>query len=540
MMQLRFGWPGRVLSCLAILIFLADSEALAQEKPAATLRLTQVVPRLPLVMLYALARDEDANPVTLKPAKLEAHVGSSLQKVSHIGDPGPIAIVFLVDISKSVKSQFPAIQKSVIDWIKVLNATDRVAILSLGEEVRRVADFARDPLDNSIKGELIKRVSELEAVDENTKLYEGIVQATDMSHRLDDWIPFRRVIVVLTDGVDDQTGGAGRQEAIDKLAIDPTPIYGIGVATRTNAEALKDFSALVRQSNGEYGRTIQFGKNAKTNDKNIQESYGGLKRIVDSVEYLEIKPCVGCIPDGSAVPVRLNMTEDSISLGSTPVVTVRLVNDKGIVPDEGAVRPPPPPPPPRLPLPPPPDPWWRIVLNVLVNIKTPLLWAIGLAVLASVGIAGTLAMLKKRRIETRSPPVVTRPPGAPPRTTSGDVAVLSSLVVTPATSPHTQRLRLYPLGQNDLAPIDVQFERKLLVGRSPDSEICIGNDGQVSAKHCTLAPDGKFILVQDNQSRNGTRINGVPINGAMHAEADAILGVGRTDLRIRLLPAGVR
>jgi hypothetical protein len=50
-------------------------------------------------------------------------------------------------------------------------------------------------------------------------------------------------------------------------------------------------------------------------------------------------------------------------------------------------------------------------------------------------------------------------------------------------------------------------------------------------------PKGNLILVTDCGSRNSTRVNGVPINGFMHAESDSILGVGRTELRMKLLPA---
>jgi pSer/pThr/pTyr-binding forkhead associated (FHA) protein len=60
----------------------------------------------------------------------------------------------------------------------------------------------------------------------------------------------------------------------------------------------------------------------------------------------------------------------------------------------------------------------------------------------------------------------------------------------------------------------------------------------VSGEHCRLTPEGKSILVEDTKSTNGTRINGVPIAGFIHADSDSILGVGRTELRLKLLLAG--
>ena len=73
--------------------------------------------------------------------------------------------------------------------------------------------------------------------------------------------------------------------------------------------------------------------------------------------------------------------------------------------DDSRVSPAPPPEPP-LPRSPPPsaEPFWRVSLVSILNIKIPLLWAIGLTLLAGVGITGTLAMLKRRHIESNSPP----------------------------------------------------------------------------------------------------------------------------------------
>lgn len=539
-----------VLQSLAVLILFAGSGTSAQERQAcpersgyAQLRLAQVAPRDKIINLYASAQDWCHKPGWPPSPRLEALVGPNRIEIK--GDreaAGGVAFVFLVDISGSLSQrQFQAVRESLDKWIDDgLGPDDLAAIVTFGKEVNISRPKDKPEFIFSSERDTLRKLIPSRAGDPDTKLYQGLVQAIDLAKRIDiaptGRAPIRRAIVVLTDGRDDQQGGAGRQEVVDKLAVDPVPIYGIGAAAKGNSavnQALKDFSALVRVSGGEYVRI-------ETSVRNISDAYSDLKEIIKKVRHLEAE-CAPCAADGSAVPVRLTMSGPAETLESQ-TVTVRMVDASGKVPPPPTrpiVSPPISTPQPKITIDPP-EPWWRVAVRVIVDLKTPLLWAIGLVALASLGIAGTLAMLKKRRIETRSPPVVTRPPGAPPRTTSGDVAVLSSLVVTPATSPHTQRLRLYPLGQNDLAPIDVQFERKLLVGRSPDSEICIGNDGQVSAKHCTLAPDGKFILVQDNQSRNGTRINGVPINGAMHAEADAILGVGRTDLRIRLLPAGVR
>jgi FHA domain len=185
--------------------------------------------------------------------------------------------------------------------------------------------------------------------------------------------------------------------------------------------------------------------------------------------------------------------------------------------------------------------WWRRAIAAAVAM--PLQWFVVLALIAGGAIAGGIVLLQKRGKE----PLQEQVPPEPTRDDPDGIDVpaiglhLSSKVAIPSgTQQDRQRLRLYPIGRNDIGPFDLLFEKTLAVGRSPDSEICISNDGQLSASHCTLAPNGTTVLVQDAGSRNGTRVNGVPINGYLHAEPDSILGVGRTEMRMKLLAAGAR
>jgi len=177
----------------------------------------------------------------------------------------------------------------------------------------------------------------------------------------------------------------------------------------------------------------------------------------------------------------------------------------------------------------------RLRLIYKFFLALPLQWLITLAALLLGGLIAGI-VIRKIRIVPPQPETIT--PAShkllPPVVISEDVVIPSG------TQQNKVRLRLYPIGHNDIGPFECLFEETLAVGRSPGSKIIISNDAQVSANHCTLSPQGKFILVEDVGSRNGTRVNGVPINGLLHAEPDSILGVGRTELRMQLLPVGAR
>ena len=171
------------------------------------------------------------------------------------------------------------------------------------------------------------------------------------------------------------------------------------------------------------------------------------------------------------------MSQGATSLSSGGV-TVRAVGS------EGRAEPPPVPakidapkdPPPQVqvptpPAPPPPQPvWWAEILKfVLRNWQ----WAV-VSVLALIGAIGAFG---------RRPP-----PGAfgrdhhHPRAAADRPADQSVLAIKPAveiptgTQQHKPRLRLYPLGHNDLPPKEALFEGELTMGRNEDCDICIFND----------------------------------------------------------------
>jgi len=75
------------------------------------------------------------------------------------------------------------------------------------------------------------------------------------------------------------------------------------------------------------------------------------------------------------------------------------------------------------------------------------------------------------------------------------------------------------------------------VGSGKDADLVI-NDPTVSRHHLTLRIEGDAIRVIDNQSRNGTQLDGVRILDAF-ARPDAVLVIGSTSLRLRMLDASI-
>jgi hypothetical protein len=500
--------------------------------PPASLRLAQVVARLPGIYYFAVAQDEAGWPMQMHPADVSALVGSERLPVAFNPqlDADPVAIVFLVDISASLgPAQVGMIKKSLRDWITSLGGGDRAAIVTLGESVRTAVDFT------SNKAVLSDEVSKLVFRDQRTLLYQGLVRAVDLSKRLDESLPLRRAIIVLTDGMDDQQGGAGRQDVLDKLAIDPTPIYGIGASREKSPrvdEALKEFGAIVRASGGEFRRV----------DLNtLDQGYHYLQAVIAATRRMTAR-CDGCLPDGSTIVTRLYMTQRTTSLSSGSV-TVRAVNEKGEVVVPAARQPAIQPAiqPVIQPVIQPQRPWYSVWWTRLTSWIGALAWQwLVLAALALAAVfAGSIAFFLPKPSPTPDTTRIYPEPGPTqpsPQDPNGVFIVQDA--ITPGTQLEAQRLRITPLGHNEVPAQERVFTGELTVGRTQDNQISIYNDTQVSSKHCTLAPKDGLILVCDEGSRNGTRVNGVPIEQFMHAEPDSVLGVGRTELRMQLLAPG--
>jgi Mg-chelatase subunit ChlD len=543
----------RVAALLLLHLLAGAAAASAEQTTPIGLRLAQVVVRLPTINLYAEAQDEHDNPVPFGDTSLTALVGTESLPLQPANDgkdahyPGT-TFVFAIDVSGSMghgipdgngQTKFDLERLTLNAWIDQMRPQDRAAIITIGSTVTQRLDFTSSKTELAHSASLMALQSG-PADDDRTMLYEGLVRAIDLDHRLDRQLPLRRAIVVLTDGVDDEMGGAGRQEVADKLAVDPVPIYMLAIAPPTGAadeSGVKDAAALARLSGGAFIRIHL--------SRQLNDAYLKLVQIERSTQHFTLT-CAACLADGSQAAVRVFW--DSDQRLSSQTVTVRMVGADGSVPPHPQSNPKPAPAQPVQParpavVPPPPvkQPSWLGPLSVLAKVgvlgTVPVLW-LGLAIFLLCGAICALMVIVLERSKKRGRPPVTEPPlpatGAQTGVTvaGGTMVVASHVAVTPSMSGGGRRLRLFPLGHNDLQPFDVMFEGPLTIGRDPACDICISDDLQVSGRHCRLTPAGRRILVEDTGSRNGTRINGVPLTSALHAETDAVLGAGRTELRL--------
>lgn len=71
----------------------------------------------------------------------------------------------------------------------------------------------------------------------------------------------------------------------------------------------------------------------------------------------------------------------------------------------------------------------------------------------------------------------------------------------------------------------------MVAGRNADNAITV-NDPQVSGRHLVFSVQPEGVVVWDNNSTNGTYLNGVLLRGSHRLTPQDVLQIGATTLRL--------
>ena len=70
------------------------------------------------------------------------------------------------------------------------------------------------------------------------------------------------------------------------------------------------------------------------------------------------------------------------------------------------------------------------------------------------------------------------------------------------------------------------------MGRAPENNVVLPDDGYASANHCRIYWDAGRLLLEDLNSSNGTSLNDKIITQTMQLAPNDVIKVGRTMFRI--------
>lgn len=144
-----------------------------------------------------------------------------------------ISAVVLLDVSGSMKEAIPATKEAAVGFVNSLSKEDKIQITTFHEQIDTIYKLGKD--FDAAKASIWKIRHR-----GDTALYDGVHAAIkSISH-----VPGRRVVIVLSDGVDDD--GYGNQlskrdldEPLMLGIVSNIPIYTIGLGTKMDEGVLK-------------------------------------------------------------------------------------------------------------------------------------------------------------------------------------------------------------------------------------------------------------------------------------------------------------
>lgn len=289
-----------VVLVTGFLSFVAVGPSFAVERLSLS-HVRQISDAPPSLRLYLDAINSEGEPLRgLDAASLQASLGQNLARTESLRpfeESGEgIAYIFLVDISRSLTEvQFGKIRDALEAWILDFGEKDWGAVIAFGETSRLVVDFTSD------WRKLRDGLDSLAPTDNLTLFHQALDDGIELSRRKDPGMPGRRVIVVLTDGLDEGSG-LNLDDVVSRLRENPVSIHAIGYSRLKPESRRQEFLDVLQRLASNSGGTF-----FEAQQTDFAESYTAIRRAIRRVWVADIS-CVGCQADGQVYRLQTNLS----------------------------------------------------------------------------------------------------------------------------------------------------------------------------------------------------------------------------------------
>ena len=463
-------------------------------------RLTQGTARLPAVTVYADIIGAGEVPAKgLQPADLTAKIGAKPAKVARLTPfedaKEGIAYVLLVDVSKSLSTaQFSQMKDTLAAFVDAMSDRDQAALVTFGSEVKLLQEFSPN------RGKLKEKLAELQPTADDTAFYGGLDKAIAVARAGGADVPARRVVITLTDGVNDLTGGVSKGDISGKLTTDPVPHYLIGFVQGSPTPEEQSAMGVMRDFAAQSGGRFYDGRSG-----GWRGIYFAITRSIRNAFVIELD-ATGFRSEGAAYPLEITLKAANRTWDSKLQLTVPAGGSEATpVAPAAAAKP------------------------AATGNKDNSLWIMmgGAAVLI---LAGGCLWLRRRPVAPDHASSPANPAVAPPAA-EPSVPVPVSAAETSQAGVLTRLTRIHegpPPHQLEIEIID-----RVVLGSDPSvSHLVFEQDHEIAPAHCEIFFEEGHLYLQNLATDRQTFLNGVALTARQSLDEQDVLKIGRTEMRI--------
>ena len=214
---------------LSLLLALAPLRAAGAQDAGAQIRITQVDnSKFPQVTVYVSVTDANGEPLAVDPGQIQiSENGAVMQpdQTSGSGDIGPLTTLLVMDVSGSMNNagKLSAAKAAAQAYVDQMRPGDQAGLLVFNTKVTYVQTITTD------HAALSQAINSLKAKND-TAMFDALAQANQI---LQDY-PGRKAIIVLTDGLDNQSKKTSDQ-VIQAIGTSGLSISTIGLGNPDSA-----------------------------------------------------------------------------------------------------------------------------------------------------------------------------------------------------------------------------------------------------------------------------------------------------------------
>lgn len=449
-----------------------------------------------LLRVYADIEDKNSQTVEIpSQSDIDAHIdGTKLTVKNSVRfsetDSGT-ADIFLVDISGSIRdNQMQQVKNSIKTWAADMKPQDKMAIITFGNDVTVMSDYSDD------KNVINASVDNITNNDNNTRLYGGLKEALRIAQRADAGLPKRKNIILISDGVNDYSGGISENDIYTELKNALIPVYSMRMSNSKadNSKGLATLNSVAEYSGGDV---------YDMSGKDIGTVCGQIRsRILNS--------CVidftydGTEPDNNLHTLNLKIKQnDVIAECNTEFVMKKSSENSGTY-QLAPVQPPAPAP--------------KDARKARTKI---IIIAAALGVVLAALISLLIVLLTKKKDTKASYP--------PPSFNYNGTADDTDTVMVQEQSGSYINVVFHSMQTGETAA--VRLYDAVTVGRNASNDFVINNP-VVSGRHAVIRTDGRDLYIEDCNTLNGTLLNGKSLSAPSPLANGSIVTFGNAEYRI--------